>query len=207
MARVQGPLFSEDASGTIAKVITYAKWKGRNYVRSRVTPHNPRSGLQVGMRAMMRFLTQHWASGLSTGEKSSWNALGKSQEISPFNGYVQYNQRRTRQDLGVTNANPANPGAPEAAPTAVVATALPKGVVLTWTDSGGAKDIATLIYRSTTNGFTPSIANLIRVVAHGTQKYTDYPLVSGTPYYYVLEGTANDGAKGTAAAQVTATPT
>jgi len=43
VVRVTGPLYSQDASGTIGKAIVFSKWKGRNYVRKHVKPANPQS--------------------------------------------------------------------------------------------------------------------------------------------------------------------
>jgi hypothetical protein len=47
MAKVHGPLFSMEASGTVGKTITYDK---RGHVRQRVIPANPRSDLQGNVR-------------------------------------------------------------------------------------------------------------------------------------------------------------
>jgi len=53
MAKTSGPLMSLDASGSFAKTLTYAKWKGRNYVRHLVTPSNPQSvGQQTARGAL-----------------------------------------------------------------------------------------------------------------------------------------------------------
>lgn len=53
MAKTSGPLMSLDASGSFAKTLTYAKWKGRNYVRHLVTPSNPQTvGQQVARGAL-----------------------------------------------------------------------------------------------------------------------------------------------------------
>jgi hypothetical protein len=53
MAKVTGPLMSLDASGTVGKTTTFSKWKGRNYVRLRVTPLNPRSNAMQLVRQKM----------------------------------------------------------------------------------------------------------------------------------------------------------
>ena len=47
MVRVYGPAMSLDASGTLAETITFTKWKGRNVLRQRVIPTNPKTGPQV----------------------------------------------------------------------------------------------------------------------------------------------------------------
>ncbi len=58
MAKVTGPLMSLDASGTVAKTTTFSKWKGRNYVRLRVTPANPQSTDQVATRGYLGVLAK-----------------------------------------------------------------------------------------------------------------------------------------------------
>jgi len=50
MAKVTGPLMSLDASGTVGKTATFSKWKGRNYVRLRVTPMNRQTSNQQDAR-------------------------------------------------------------------------------------------------------------------------------------------------------------
>lgn len=53
MARVTSPLMSLDASGSVGGTLTYAKWKGRNYVRQLVIPSNPRTSGQQATRAAL----------------------------------------------------------------------------------------------------------------------------------------------------------
>ena len=63
MAKTTGPLFSLEASGTIAKTITYSRWKGRPYTRVRVVPLNPYDPDQVAARNRIRTMapSMHWA--------------------------------------------------------------------------------------------------------------------------------------------------
>jgi len=206
MAVLKGPMLSLDASGSIGGAITFSKWKGRNYARELVKPANPNSGLQVSVRAMMRFITQEYG-GLSATIKGRWEDEYPSLVITGLNAMVKLNQERNRQFLGAKQDPTLAAGAVEAAPGGVVATAAPKSVRLTWTDSIGADDWCTLIYRSTTLGFTPGPSNLLRVVPDGLQAFTDVGLTTGTPYYYRLGGCETGGTLGTLAAEVTATPT
>lgn len=53
MAKVTGPLMSLDASGTVGNTTTFSKWKGRNYVRLRVTPQNPQTEDQATSRTYL----------------------------------------------------------------------------------------------------------------------------------------------------------
>ncbi len=58
MAKVTGPLMSLDASGTVGNTATFSKWKGRNYVRLRVTPMNPKTNGQAQSRIYLGALGQ-----------------------------------------------------------------------------------------------------------------------------------------------------
>lgn len=98
MAKLGGPLMSMTASGTVGGIITFATWKGRPYVRTRVIPANPKSAAQLGVRAMMTFLSQQWA-GLSTGNKATWDLAADARKVSPFNAFVAANQGFWRDNL------------------------------------------------------------------------------------------------------------
>jgi hypothetical protein len=89
---------SMSASGTVGNIITFATWKGRPYVRTRVIPSNPKSAAQLGVRAMMTFLSQQWA-GLSAGNKATWATAADAKKISPFNAFVSANQGFWRDNL------------------------------------------------------------------------------------------------------------
>lgn len=99
MARTYSPLLSLDASGTIANSLTFSKWKGRNYVRTRVTPANPQSQSQWGMRSMMKALSQVWAS-LSAARQNAWEELADAESVSKFNAFVSYNLKKHRDAVG-----------------------------------------------------------------------------------------------------------
>jgi hypothetical protein len=90
MVKVFAPMMSLDASGSLGQAVTFSKWKGRNYVRERVIPSNPKSAAQVGRRAMFKWLTQTWASE-SSADKATWQDLADQLIASPFNAYVSRN--------------------------------------------------------------------------------------------------------------------
>lgn len=60
MARLTGALFSLAASGTIADTLTFAKWKGIQYVRTRVVPANPNTVAQQEVRGCFSTLNNLW---------------------------------------------------------------------------------------------------------------------------------------------------
>lgn len=63
MAKVSGPLFSMEASGSYGGAIVFAKWKGRQYSRQLVIPSNPHSADQEAARNRLRVTgaIQNWA--------------------------------------------------------------------------------------------------------------------------------------------------
>jgi len=100
VVKLKSPLMSLDASGSVGKAITFSKWKGRNYVRKLVIPHNPQSGLQTGMRAWLTWLSKYWAV-LSAGDKAVWAAYYPADSISSalgeILGSIRIQQTRLRQ--------------------------------------------------------------------------------------------------------------
>ena len=91
MAKVQGPLMSMGASGTIGKSITFGTWKGIKTARQRVVPANPKTVAQVAQRSIMKTVVGFWRVSLTqTDGKTSWNRFaattGKPQ--SGFNAYT-----------------------------------------------------------------------------------------------------------------------
>ena len=90
MARVTGPLFSLDASGTIAGAMTFSKWKGINYVRLRVTPANPQTASQTSQRNTLAAATSvwKWSTSLDATSKASWNTSASGKGMSGFNRFT-----------------------------------------------------------------------------------------------------------------------
>jgi hypothetical protein len=206
MVKVFSPMMSLDASGTVGKSITFSKWKGRNYVRKRSKPANPKSGLQVGMRSGVRFMSRRYAS-LTAGQKANWLLQFKSLKITALNSMVKFNQIRLRQNFGLVRDPTETAGAVEAVPTTVVATALPKSVKLTWVDSAGATDWCTFIYMGTVTAFANSPATLIQIINKGVQQATIFKLPTGSIRFFHVGGCESGGTLGTVATEVSATPT
>jgi hypothetical protein len=208
MVRLAAPALSIDASGSLAESIVFSKWKGRNYARTRVIPSNPRSGGQVGIRAMFMFLTKQWA-GLTAGNKATWNDRAAAGNVSPFNGFVQYNQSRWRNYLTPSKQEPAAESSSAPSAPTVVATAGVRQVSLAITKGATAPSWGYAIFRSKTTGFTPMWSNCIAVVAKDASSngsYIDTPLAPGT-YYYKALGFNDDGVKGALSNEASATVT
>ena len=90
MAKVDGPLLSLDASGTIANTLTFSKWKGINYVRQKVNPSNPQTAAQTTQRTIFADAVALWQT-KDAATKTSWNDRAKAlgYNMSGFNLFVQ----------------------------------------------------------------------------------------------------------------------
>lgn len=202
MVKVLGPAMSLDASGSLASTIVFSKWKGRNYIRQLVTPANPRSGGQVGMRAMFKFLTQHWKTGLDSAEKATWENRADQLVASPFNAYLSYNQARWRDFNGPSQEDPATETGTLATGPTGVATPDVRAMILDITDGVNPPDLCYAIFRSLTAVFTLNWSNCIAVVPWnnaGVTQYIDSPL-EPDQYFYNAIGyleTGLEGADGT----------
>lgn len=208
MVRLYGPLMSMDASGTVANAVTFSKWKGRNYARQRVVPANPNSAPQQSVRAMMKALSQAWT-GLTAGNKATWQDRADQTIISTFNAFCSYNLSRWRSFKAPSKEDPATEvGAAPSAPTTTV-TAGVRELQLSIADGATPPDWFWLIFRSTVSGFTPSFSNLVHVVPKTATPtvFIDTALVTGTTYYYRVKGTLATGVSGALEAEKSGTPT
>lgn len=203
MARITGPLHSDDASGRFAGSLVFAKWKGRNYVRQLVTPANPKSAAQTGVRSMMAWLATWWSS-FTTGNKATWDALAASKEISSFNAFVGECLKRWQTNSGPTMEYPAAEANDTLDPDGV----MNDGVILNTTGAAGYVDMyakpdtteasnakGVMIFRGDAAPTPFSWAKCIKIleVTPGTQwTYTDSPLDAGT-YHYKIAYFGDDG--------------
>ena len=91
MTRVTGPLFSLTASGTIGDIITYSRWKGLAYVRTRVIPANPQTASQTSIRNTLTAGVSVYrdATSMPQASKSSWDYYASGTGMSGFNRYIK----------------------------------------------------------------------------------------------------------------------
>lgn len=90
MARLTGALFSLAASGTIADTLTFAKWKGIQYVRTRVIPANPQSTAQTEVRNSFTTLNEMWKR-MGAIARASYIAAVRGQPLTARNRHIQAN--------------------------------------------------------------------------------------------------------------------
>jgi len=90
MVRATGPFFSLDARGTLGDILTGSFWKGVNYIRTRVIPHNPRSSEQTAVRSVLTDGVSKWRFGaISQLHKNYWNTYAKGLSESGFNRFLR----------------------------------------------------------------------------------------------------------------------
>ncbi len=92
MAKVSGPLFSMEASGTYGGAVTFGKWKGRQYARQTVIPANPNSADQETVRNRLRVTgaLQKWVNATSLKE-SGQTETDKARLIAATPGGYAWN--------------------------------------------------------------------------------------------------------------------
>lgn len=90
MVRVTGPFLSLDARGTLADTMTGSFWRGINYIRARVVPHNPKSVAQTAIRDVLTDGVSKWRFGAIAGsDKNWWNTYAKGLGESGFNRFMR----------------------------------------------------------------------------------------------------------------------
>lgn len=207
MALVTAPLLSMDASGAVGGAVVFSKWKGRNYVRALVKPSNPKSGGQVGVRAMFAFLSQEWKNILPA-DQATWEDIAEAASFLPFNAYQQNGLLRNRNFLAPTQAYPAAQAMLVDTIGTFTATAGVRQITIEIDDSDTAGDNwGFLIFRSTGTGFTPAFDNLVHVLprpAAGSLFFVDTPLVPDT-YYYDAKPFTKDAVLGVLKGEINAT--
>lgn len=194
MVKVLGPAMSLDASGSLAGALVFSKWKGRNYIRQLVTPANPKSGGQTGMRGCFKFLTQIW-DGLTDGNKATWEDRADDMVASPFNAFLSYNQKRWRNFQGITKEDPAIDTAFSGTAGALTAVASERSITVTQAMTTAGNGWGVAIFRSPTGTFDTAWNNLIAIEpVDGTNDvvHVDSPL-DPAAYYYDTRILTDDG--------------
>lgn len=174
MVKVRGPMMSMAASGSLGGSVVFSSWKGRPYVRELVIPSNPKSGGQVGRRALFKFLTQEWTD-LSTADKATWQPLADTLVASTFNAFLSANMKRWHNFSGPHHVYPLPSPASGSDDTLAICDWEENRVLIgsgisTVNDAWG-----TAIFASLTAAFTPSVGNCIMLVGHDTvDTFTEY---------------------------------
>ncbi len=199
MAKVTAPLMSMDASGTVGGAIVFSKWKGRNYVRTHVTPSNPQTAAQTAVRSMFGGLVQAYQANV-VAIQSAFADRAAQQSISAFNAFLGFNQKRAAQGYYPADSTTPTNVAPANNATALAATVNNRYVSLSWVDAADANAWLFGIYRKLGADPTGVKAELVGVVARGSQQFEDGPLDPGTWHYRIRAISKNGGATNVSAA-------
>lgn len=193
MAKLDGPLMSMGASGSIGGILTFGSNKGRNFVRQLVIPSNPKTPAQQGVRSMMQWAGKEWAQ-LTDEEQATWETLAQQFNISPFNAFIKTAMANWSNGFSAQSEDPAPTVAtPAEEPTGVADTVTERRAEITWTDDAvGSDDFGVILYLSTTPGFTPGRDNAVKVIDMGVESAITNTLVPDT-YYYRLATFSKDG--------------
>ena len=205
MVKVQAPALSLEASGSLGGALVFSKWKGRPYVRVLVKPSNPKSGGQVGMRAMFRWLSQQWAT-IGAVPQATWEDRADQGVYSPFNAFMSYNQFRWRDFLAPSQDDPAATGDTPSADGAGSAVAGVRSITVTQAITTANDGWGVAFFRALAPAFSTAFDNLIGVgliVGAADVVWVDSPLIPDT-YYYNMRSFTLDGQLGAEIGEVNA---
>ena len=93
MAKVFGPFLSISASGTVAKTLTSASWKGRAYMKGWFRPQNPNTTSQQAVRTVMADGVSKWRHRydlVTPADRVLWNTYGDNTQVSGFNRFMKF---------------------------------------------------------------------------------------------------------------------
>ncbi len=194
MVKLIGPMQSARASGTLAGQLTFGFTGKTPTLRKKPNPRQPRTGKQVSMRAMIKFLTRQWKR-LSKPDQATWAQPYRHPCLPDYNAYLKHNLKRWRSFLAPSQTFPINAVLPpnqlwtDSAP-GYVRHAIPHLDIITGLSGWGA-----VIFRSQTPAFITAYDNAIAVIqttGAGPWTYTDTPLDPGV-YYYSERAFSIDG--------------
>ena len=113
MAKVTGPLHSSEARGRVGGLV-YNTHRGVSVVKAKHAPCQPRTSLQLAVRAIAVTLIRAWAACVN---KAAWNAfavlhptvdgMGNSIRATGANWYVALNTRLKRMGIAIVQTAPA----------------------------------------------------------------------------------------------------
>jgi len=91
MARISFSPLIVSASGKVQDTV-FSRWKGKPYIRSRVTPSNPKSADQTTQRNIMSSAVGLWHK-LHSDLKAAWNDYASGYGISGYNACTKANAK------------------------------------------------------------------------------------------------------------------
>jgi hypothetical protein len=181
-AKLDGPLMSMGASGSIGGILTFGSNKGRNFVRQLVIPSNPKTPAQQGVRSAMKWIGQEWRQ-LSAEDQATWETRAGQTNISPFNAFSSKGMDNWSNGMGPQRQDPAETVDVTGPPTAPADVVTERRVTLTWTDPVSTGAFGVVIYISETTGFTPGRNNAVALIDMTVEQFISQTLQPGTYFY------------------------
>lgn len=96
MARVSFSPLIVEASGKVKDTV-FSRWKGRAYIRSRVTPANPNTAAQQAVRNSLARCVSLWQS-FTANMTGNWDTYASPYSISGYNAFMQANRADEQAD-------------------------------------------------------------------------------------------------------------
>lgn len=137
-------------SGSVGGV-TYARNKGGAYLRSRTSPTQPNSALQVGARTLFASAVNAWTNILTAYERTSWNAYAAAVPYTNIFGETRYysgQQRYVQCYIARVNAGGLVTAA-STAPTTYTEAATVSFATLSMTAGAATPDMTAVMKNST----------------------------------------------------------
>jgi hypothetical protein len=151
MAKLMNPLMSSEARGRVGGTV-YNTWRGVRYAKQQTSPAQPRSQLQLQIRAWCTYLVRLWST-IGATPMGHWNDYasanpvidwtGAPKRLTGLNWYVRCNIRLLQNGFSILTEPPA-----AAAPSAPVSFAAANGVlssIVSWTPEAGT-DLTTEVW-------------------------------------------------------------
>jgi len=185
MVKTKGPSISAEASGKLADVLIFSKSPRTQYAKTHRRPRNPRSGGQVGIRVMMKFLAQQWKDIIPT-RQATWQEAAQRMDLYRYHAYISHNQINWRSFLGATQMD--NYTGTWLALDTPDLRLFPKtnSVLIDLRAIGSGSAWGYTLFRSQTSGFTAAIDTCVKIFRKGPLHKTlflDTPVTPGTYYY------------------------
>lgn len=134
------PLITE-ASGSVKDTV-FSRWKGRAYIRARVTPSNPQTAAQTLVRESLARTVELWQS-TEAQIKAVWDTYASPYSLSGYNSFVSAN--RAKEQAGTElDLTPPNKDIDKLTTLVASTGTLTKEIDLVWT--GGTQDADKFIY-------------------------------------------------------------
>lgn len=183
MAKLDGPLMSMGASGSIGGILTFGSNKGRNFVRQLVIPANPKTAAQQGVRSLMQWIGKEWAQ-LSPTNQATWEARAAQTNIGSFQAFTSLGMDNWSNGKAAQRQNPAEPiTVPVTFPSLITAVVTERRAQIDWTDDVSIDGFGVVLYLSQTTGFTPGRGNAVKVVDIGVEQAITNTLEPATWFY------------------------